>query len=283
MTPEFDIAILLPTRGRADMLGRSLQSLIRLAHDHSRIQIMLAFDNDDPVGLEHFSEVIQPWLDDNNVTYTAMSFEPMGYIRLNEYVNELARNSDARWLVFWNDDAVMQTQDWDTEIMKWDGQFKLLAFLTHNLHPYSIFPIVPRRWLDLLGYLSPHQISDAWLSQQAYLLDIMQRIPVEVLHDRHDLTGNNRDETFLNRPMLEGNPMDPQDFHSIQQTAIRHQDAAKIADYLHNTLGINMQFFADVFTGKQDPWEKLKLNDVNQQMVQFKHPAYAQVQNVNKS
>lgn len=274
MNPEFDIAILLPTRGRAEMLERSIQSLISKAKDPNQIQLMLAFDNDDKVGTEHFQQAVQPWLDDHMVNYTAMTFDPLGYIRLNEYVNELARNSDARWLVFWNDDAVMETQDWDAEIMKWDGQFKLLAFRTHNLHPYSIFPIVPRKWLDLLGYLSPHQISDAWLSQQAYMLDILERIPVEVLHDRHDLTGNNKDETFLNRPMLEGNPMNDLDFHSIAQTDIRHKDAAKIADYLHNKCGIDMTFFANIFAGTQDPWEKLKLNDVNNQMVQFAHPAY---------
>ena len=249
------------------------KSLISLAKDPDQIQLMLAFDNDDEVGTKHFEQVVQPWLDENQVNYTAMSFEPLGYIRLNEYVNELARNSDARWLVFWNDDAVMETQDWDAEIMKWDGQFKLLAFRTHNLHPYSIFPIVPRKWLDLLGYLSPHQISDAWLSQQAYMLDIMERIPVEVLHDRHDLTGNNKDETFLNRPMLEGNPMDPDDFHSIHQTDIRQKDCAKIANYLQKECNLDMTFFANIFTGVQDPWEKLKLNDVNKQMVQFAHPA----------
>jgi hypothetical protein len=272
-TPEYNIAVLLPTRGRADMLERSVKSLIELSKDKTKIQLMFGFDNDDEVGVEHFESVVQPWLDDQEVSYTAMSFEPLGYIRLNEYVNELARNSDARWLVFWNDDAVMQTPDWDAEIMKWDGQFKLLAFRTHNLHPYSIFPIVPRKWLDLLGYLSPHQISDAWLSQQAYMLDIMERIPVEVLHDRHDLTGNNKDETFLNRPMLEGNPMDPDDFHSIHQTDIRQKDSAKIAEYLQKECNMNMQFFANVFTGAQDPWEKLKLNDVNKQMIQFAHPA----------
>ena len=266
MTPEFNIAILLPTRGRAEMLERSIQSLISMAKHPNQIQLMLAFDNDDEVGTKHFEQVVQPWLDDHMINYTAMMFEPLGYIRLNEYVNELARNSDAYWLVFWNDDAVMQTQDWDVEIMKWDGQFKLLAFQTHNLHPYSIFPIVPRKWLDLLGYLSPHQISDAWLSQQAYMLDIMERIPVEVLHDRHDLTGNNKDETFLNRPMLEGNPMDPDDFHSIKQSDIRHKDCATIANYLQTECKINMKFFTDIWAGTQDPWEKLKANDTNKQI-----------------
>ena len=270
--PEFDIAILLPTRGRDGMLERSVKSVIDLADDPSRVQIMFGFDSDDEVGTTHFTEQLQPWLDLNDVAYTAMTFEPMGYIRLNEYVNELARNSDARWLVFWNDDAVMETQGWDTTIMSHEGEFKLLAFHTHLDHPYSIFPIAPRKWLDLLGYLSPHQISDAWMSQQAYMLDIWERIPVNVLHDRHDLTGNNNDETFNNRPMLEGNPKDPRDFHSMQQSNIRHGDAAKIAYYLKTERGQDVSFWENIWTGKQDPWEKLKINDVNNQMIQFKNP-----------
>ena len=270
--PEFDIAILLPTRGRAEMLERSVKSVIDLADNPAKVQLMFGFDNDDDIGIKYFTDELQPWLDKNNVTYTAMTFAPLGYIRLNEYVNELARKSDANWLVFWNDDAVMETKGWDTEIMKHQGEFKLLAFHTHNDHPYSIFPIVPREWLDLLGYLSPHQISDAWLSQQAYMLDIWERIEVDVLHDRHDLTGNNDDETFQNRPMLEGNPQNPMDFHSVTQMDRRHRDAAKIADYLLAERGQDMTFFANIFNGTQDPWEKLAKNDVNKQMVQFKNP-----------
>lgn len=278
--PEFDIAILLPTRGRAQSLERSIRSLVDQADDISRVQLMFGFDNDDDVGLKHFQKVVQPYLNKNKVEYTAMSFNPMGYIRLNEYVNALAKASDARWLVFWNDDAIMHSEHWDTSIMNYDGQFKLLAFDTHNKHPYSIFPIVPRAWLDLLGYLSPHQISDAWLSQQAYMLDIMQRTDISVEHDRFDLTGNNHDETFQNRPMLEGNPMNPLDFHSIQNSRRRMEDSAKIAQYLEQKHGISMKFFADVCRGTQDPWEKLKINDVNKQMMQFQHPEYQKDQNV---
>jgi len=269
MTHEFDIAILLPTRGRAEMLERSVQSLINLAKDQDRIQLMFGLDDDDTIGLEHFKNVVQPWLDDHDVNYTAMMFAPMGYIRLNEYVNTLAKNSDAKWLVFWNDDAVMQSQDWDAEIMKWDGQFKCLAFDTHNQHPYSIFPIIPREWLDLMGHLSPHQISDGWISQNAYVLDIMQRTDIKVLHDRHDLTGNNKDDTFLNRPMLENNPMDPKDFHHSDNAIRRQHECLKMAEYLEQERGMDMTFFRNVLADKQDPWEKLKANDPHKQMMQY--------------
>lgn len=268
MANEYKIAVLLPTRGRTHALDRSVQSLVNLVHDLDSIQIMLGFDQDDVTGIEHFQTELQPWLDHNNVHYTAMTFEPMGYIRLNEYVNTLALNSSADWLVFWNDDAVMHTQDWDRIIADHTGEFKILAFRTHNDHPYSIFPIVPREWLDLLGHLSPHQISDAWISQQAYCVDILERIDVHVEHDRADLTGNNLDSTYKNRPMLEGNPGNPGDFHHISWITKRMRECDMISDYMKSR-GMDTSFWENVKLQKQDPWERLRANDTNNQMRQF--------------
>jgi hypothetical protein len=262
---EYDIAVLLPTRGRTVALTRSVMSLVNRVRDVSKIQFLLAFDDDDEVGIKHWEENLQPLLDDRGVDYTALVFEPLGYIRLNEYVSELARNSDAAWFMFWNDDAVMQSQNWDEEIMKYQGQFKCLAVHTHREHPYAIFPIIPREWLDVFGYLSPHQINDAWISQVSYMLDILERIPVWVEHDRFDLTGNNGDETFRNRPMLENQPNNPEDFHSNKWHAKRLQDTEKLAQYLKDR-GVDMTFWVNVKLGKQDPWVKLEANDINKQM-----------------
>jgi len=199
-----------------------------------------------------------------------MSFEPLGYTRLNEYVNTLALASDSDWLFFWNDDAFVETKSWDSIIQTHDDEFKLLAVHTHNDHPYSIFPIVPRAWLTHMGYLSPHQISDAWLSQQAYLLDIWERIPVNVVHDRHDLTGNNDDATFQNRVMFEGNPSSTRDFHHPTWSRYRIDECEKLAEYMR-TNGISTDWWEAVKSNKQDPWAKLKVNDINKQMVQFNH------------
>ena len=269
-THEFGIAVLLPTRGRGDALERSVKSLFDLADHPERIQLMLGFDNDDAEGISAFEETLQPWLDSNGHEYTAMGFEPLGYTRLNEYVNTLGLASDADWVFFWNDDTYMETQGWDSVIESHTGEFKLLAVHTHNDHPYSIFPIAPRLWLDHLGHLSPHQISDAWLSQQAYMLDIWERIPVNVVHDRHDLTGNNNDDTYKNRIMYEGNPADPRDFHNYRWSNLRIEETENIA-FLLRTMGISTDFWDRVKTGAQDPWDRLRENDVNRQMVQFSH------------
>jgi hypothetical protein len=263
---EYTISIVLPTRGRSDALERSIKSLIELADNPNQIQIMLGFDRDDNEGIAAFKELLQPWLDEKSISYTAMSFEPLGYTRLNEYVNLLAKKSSSEWIVFWNDDAYMETKGWDTVIANYTGQFKLLAFHTHRDHPYSIFPIVPRAWLDTMGYLSPHQISDAWLSQQAYMIDVWERIPVNVVHDRHDLTGNNGDDTFKNRIMYEGNPRDPKDFHYPSWTALRVNDCEKLATYMRSQ-GIDTSWWEGIKKGTQDPFVKMKKNDVNNQMI----------------
>jgi hypothetical protein len=268
---KYDIAMLLATRGRTESLGRSIRSLVEQAENIERVQLMFAFDRDDDVGTGYFATDLQPWLDARDIAYTAMKFDRMGYIGLHKYNNAMAAQTSAKWLCIWNDDAVMETQGWDTEIMRHDGEFKLLSYCTHNLHPYSIFPIVPRKWYDLLGYISPHPTQDGWVSQQAYMLDIYERIAVDVLHDRYDLTGNNNDETFQNRPMLEGKPDDPRDFHSKKMLELRHRDSAKLATYMRS-IGMSTVFFENVFKGTQDPWEKLAKNDVNNLMVQFANP-----------
>lgn len=270
MTVQYDIAVLLPTRGRTDSLMRSVKSLFDLADNKDRIQLMLGIDNDDKAGIKHFTEVLKPWLDDNKIAYTALSFAPLGYGQLDGYVNKLAQKAvPSNWYFFWNDDAVMETQGWDQVISSYTGQFKLLAVHTHNDHPYSIFPIVPKPWLDTLGYLSQHQMNDAWCSQIAYQLDIWERIEVHVIHDRSDLTGNNTDETYANRVLFEGNPSNPKDFHNFGVIQKRINDSNKLADYM-KSVGLSTTWWENCKLGTQDPWVKLKQNDVNGQMQQFK-------------
>jgi hypothetical protein len=268
---KYNIAILLPTRGRTGALSRSVMSLINRAIKLDKVQLLLGFDDDDTEGIEHFQNELEPWLIEKKVNYEAQVFPPMGYARLNEYVNSLALASDADWLMFWNDDAMMDTSGWDKQIADHTGEFKCLSVHTHNDHPYSIFPIVPREWLDCLGYLSPHQISDAWLSQQSYLLDNFKRIPVWVTHDRHDLTGNNNDATFQNRIMYEGNPTDPRDFHHMRWHLRRMEDVEKLSVYMKNK-DLDTTWWEGVKAGTQDPWVKLQENDINNQCKQFQLP-----------
>jgi len=250
------ISMLLPTRGRTQSLRTALVSLAELADDPHSIEMLLAFDDDDTASYDWFSANIAPDLDRMGVRYTAMGFERLGYLRLNEYLNELAQSAQGDWLLFWGDDAVMRSAGWDSRIHEHTGSFRVLRMPTHNGHPYAIFPIVPRQWFDLFGYLSPHQLTDTWCSYIGYMLDIMQDIDVDVLHDRADLTGNNNDETFANRPMLEGNPHDPRDFYHADWGQRRIDDAHRLADTLRSQ-GEDVSWWDRVRRGEQDPFVKM--------------------------
>lgn len=268
----FTISVLLPTRGRTDALMRSVKSLLDQAHRPNNIEILYGVDDDDKNGLEYIKDTISPALQDQDHNNKILIFERLGYANLNRYVNQLAKHATGRWLMFWNDDAIMQTPNWDQHITAHDGNFVVLRMPTHNYHPYAIFPIVPIEWYRLMGYLSPHQISDAWISQTAYLLGIIRNIDVSVLHDRHDLTGNNNDSTFKERVMFEGRPDDPRDFNHIDWRIRRVSDAIKLAWYMYQR-GQDVSWFRGVMSGRQDPWAWMcgPEQDPNRQLAQFKH------------
>jgi len=262
---DYKIAVLLPTRGRTTALKLSIISIFNRVLNLDNVQLLLGFDNDDEVGLNYFNETIQPLLDEKGIHYTVMQFDPMGYIGLNRYYNGLAEQASADWLFVWNDDALMETTGWDNIVAKHDGEFKLLKIHVHREHPYSIFPILPKEWYDLFGFMSRHQMTDAELSQIAYMLDLMEIVEIYATHDRHDLTGSNSDATYKNRVMLEGNPNNPADFHNPAFNNGRLVDAEKISLHL-TSRGVDVSFWTNVKLGKQDPFEKMKKNDINNQM-----------------
>ena len=267
MSNEYSIAVLLPTRSRTTALTDSVTSIVCQASDPSRLQILIGLDNDDAVGLEHFSMVIQPYLDGNGVDYHTQAFDSMGYAGLNRYYNHLAQSANADWLFVWNDDAVMDTQGWDDVIRSYSGEFKLLKVHTHNDHPYSIFPIVPRAWYDQFGHLSRHQMIDAELSQMAFVLDVMQVIDVHVTHNQVELTKNVADP-LKPKVRFEGAPNDARDFHNLKVQQQRYTDVDYIATYMRNQ-GMDTSWWENIKSGKQDPWTRLQELDINKQMTQF--------------
>jgi hypothetical protein len=255
------ISVLLPTRGRREVLKSSLESLISKATDPEKVELLLGIDEDDEGAREYIEQEIAPMLREHKVECRANIFKPLGYENLHVYVNTLAGNASGDWLFFWNDDGIMVTDGWDDVIRSYTGQFKLLAPRdNHDGHPYAIFPIVPRDWYTLIDHLSQNAQNDAWLSHIAYMLDIFERIDVEFIHDRADITGNNDDPTFQNRKYMEGNPSDPKDFGHPGMQQARVATAYKIAWFL-NRIGQHSDWWDGVVAGTQDPFEKMKWVD----------------------
>jgi hypothetical protein len=251
------ISVLLPTRGRREVLRKSLDSLVSKATHPERIEILFGVDEDDQSVIDFIKEEIAEDLKKLGIEARASIFKPLGYENLHIYVNTLAGAATGEWMFFWNDDCLMVSEGWDEVIDQYNGQFKLLGPKdNHAGHPYAILPIVPRDWFILMGHLSQNPQNDAWLSHIAYMLDIFERVDFEFIHDRADITGNNDDETFQNRKYMEGNPQDPKDFGHTDMQNARVNSAHKIAWFL-DKMGTPSKFWENVKDGKQDPFEKM--------------------------
>jgi len=216
------ISILLPTRKRTAAVIKSIGSLLANAKDTSRIEILVAYDDDDEESREFFSETWFPFLEQCQATSKVFETERFGYLRLYKYVNFLAEQASGDWIMFWNDDALMLTENWDEEIVNNDGYFGLLRMpcVTMN-HPFALFPIIPREWIDLFGLVSPVNHSDWWIYNVTVPAGQMKNIPVNVYHDRADVTGGNNDETFKEQSYAADgkDPTNPEDYAHPERQA----------------------------------------------------------------
>jgi glycosyltransferase involved in cell wall biosynthesis len=149
------ISILLPTRKRTQTLVNSINSLLANAADTSRIEILIAYDDDDEESREFFANTWADYIGQCSATTKVFETERFGYLRLYKYVNFLAEQASGDWIMFWNDDAVMLTENWDDAIVNETGWFGLLRMPCVNMdHPFALFPIVPRSWIDFFGKVS---------------------------------------------------------------------------------------------------------------------------------
>ena len=245
-----NISILLPTRKRLKLLKKAVDSLINNARYPDKLQFLFGVDEDDNETFLYLKRSKYP-------NQLALQFKPIGYENLHKYNNTLAGYATGRWIMFFNDDAIMNTKNWDEKIMDFEDEFCLLRFKEQTNHPYSIFPCFPKEWYYLLDHISLHGQNDAWLSEVAYLLNIMRDVDIEVTHDRADITGNNNDETFRARKYNEGNPEDPNDLHHVRMVKLRYKDALKINWYLGLIKQPN-EFIIKHLKEKTDPFVLLK-------------------------
>lgn len=209
------ISILLPTRKRTQALIKSLNSLLATAKDTSNIELLIAYDNDDDESRNFFQDVWSGYITQCQATSKIFETERFGYLRLYKYVNFLAEQASGDWIMFWNDDALMLTDNWDEEILKNKDFFGLLRMpcVTMN-HPFALFPIIPREWISFFGRVSPVNHSDWWIYNVTAPLNRVRNIPVQVYHDRADVTGGNNDETFREQSYAADgkDPSNPEDY-----------------------------------------------------------------------
>jgi hypothetical protein len=225
------ISVLLPSRGRPASLAASIGSLLGKATSPAQVEVLVAADPDDTMT----REVAETLGDEAHTDYGHdlvrlwVAPERFGYAQLHRYYNALAGMARGRWCLLWNDDATMLTDGWDVAIMSQDPA--VLA-LSSNLPGGNFFPAWPAAWTAHLGHVSESPNVDVWISEVGRRVGMERLIPVQVHHDRADLTGGHQDTTYAEGRAVMGNYINHPGHDSPTGREARIRDAITLRQLL---------------------------------------------------
>lgn len=193
------VSFLLPTRARAQLAARTIESILTHAIDPNTFEVLLGVDDDD----RENTITLGCDLGRLKVRHRFVTFPRLGYSNLHHYNNALARSATGKWLWIWNDDCLLRTPAWDRQFAAYAGHFSLLDPVIPNAAPefqHGLFPCVPAQWLTTLGYLSANRHCDTYMCLIADALRLRRKVTdLAVFHDRFDETGDNNDLTYQER------------------------------------------------------------------------------------
>lgn len=161
------ISLLLPTRGRPELLRRFLESVLARSERPDLVEVVVYADEDDPMshgfqveGLE-VRTIVGP------------------RVTMGDYNTACFERSRGDILVLSNDDVVIQTRGWDRKLRELDATINDRIYLAYPNDLFkgrdlSAFPILSRRACQMLGRPFPHEYRGAFIDY--HLLDIFKRL-----------------------------------------------------------------------------------------------------------
>ncbi len=196
------ISILIPERGRPEMLDQLIRSLIKTRDQDQRYEILVAIDDDDPAWPEC------------DMLKRQIEFELLGArlyrwerpITLGEKLNKLTRVATGSIFWFIANDYVMETSGWPTKFRAAAAALPNgigIVFPHDDLHPdHAAFPILTRRMMEAVGFLFPPFFGigwfiDTWHDELGLLLDLHREIDVTV---RAQTVGHSKTHGMIDLP-----------------------------------------------------------------------------------
>lgn len=209
---KIKVSLLCPSRNRAEMLRESLASLGRGSYE-----VLVAVDEDDPQ-LEVYKQINR---ESEKVRLSVMP--RYGYQNLHEYYNRLASKARGDWIGLWNDDTLMQTEDWIEKITAHDHTAPKV--LNPWKEPDNLFPFISRAWYQALGHFSRNTHADSWVQQVAEILGCSYFVHnISIRHYGEELNDETHKEVrdIVRQTSEAYRKMDEE----------RREDARKISDYV---------------------------------------------------
>jgi hypothetical protein len=170
------VSIFFPTKGKtSSFLDRCINSLISKSFLKTNYEIIFGVDSDDLNSI-NFVNNLSP----EDVNYQVVTMEPMGYKSLYKFQNKMAEVAKGDFFWIFSDDVEVLTDNWDEEILKNKGEMYLCVSLGsgYDHWPYSLFPIISKKWYEVTGRISGNSQTDCWLGCIAYDLQMIKKVPI---------------------------------------------------------------------------------------------------------
>lgn len=223
------LSALVPSRERAEALKFSLDSL---GLQKNNVEALVWVDDDDPQ-LERYQLLF------DNKNHIKMFVKPrVGYRKSYVMLNYLAEQVVGDWLWPWGDDAYMGDPDWyDVFIAHASLAKPKEEPVVYNLSPdKNGFPIVSRKYLDILGHIGGSATVDLWTRRVVQNTDIERPIagmePIHRKNGRDPKLGDLIDNTYF---YVEGLKETSRYFGGRSPGVLRaqHEDNQKILDWIN--------------------------------------------------
>jgi glycosyltransferase involved in cell wall biosynthesis len=208
------ISILMPTRNRFELAKKSIDSLFENCQSIKNFEVLLAVDYDDTETTKKLADYIN-----NKKNIKMFFYERQFYRGLNVYINDLAQRAKGTSLMLWNDDSIIESKNWDYEILKNHETFCVLNPLVSNMEDFwknkgVLYPIIPKKWIEITGEWSRVPACDSVIDLLAKRLGLLVKLEtVSIFHDRYENTGNNHDVTYKEVTADKVNPNYVKEFH----------------------------------------------------------------------
>lgn len=172
------ISILTPARGRFHFLERTLNSVISNANSKDNYEILIGMDNDD---VDTISKV-EGFFTGKDVNYKIIIFERLFYKNFHLYIDGLYKESMGDFIWTLPDDCEVNTKDWDVIIDGYNSMeqlyLKVRLSCQYDTWPFSIIPIISKKWIEITGRIGECSQTDAWFGLIASELNIVTTIDV---------------------------------------------------------------------------------------------------------
>lgn len=183
------ISVLVPTRGRVELLHFMLSTLYASVSDPTNVEVVARIDHDDTPTITYLEMVSR---------VKCVRGPRIGYAMNARMVNECLSEATGDLLFVANDDLEFQTTDWDLRLEEAaakypDGIFDLGVDTVLNNENFC-FPCISRRVVNIFGYFFDERLlyPDIWLRDVMAPFGRAMHVPEVVI--KHNWLGQSEDQ-----------------------------------------------------------------------------------------